>query len=59
MTTARSGLLIVYEFAAPTRFDKLFSGHAIKLPASGPYIGGTPHHTLNEDADYGALMERA
>ncbi len=48
-----------YEFEAPTRFDKLFSGHAIKLPASGPYSGDIPHHTFTEDADYGALLERA
>ena len=48
-----------YEFEAPTRFDKLFSGHAIKLPASGRYSGDIPHHTFTEDADYGALLERA
>jgi hypothetical protein len=49
-----------YEFEAPTRFDKLFSGTAIKLPATAPYTGQpTPEYACVEDADYGALLERA
>ena len=48
-----------YEFQAPTRFDKLFSGTAIKLPATAPYTGDVPEMTFVEDADYGAMLERA
>jgi hypothetical protein len=48
-----------YEFEAPTRFDKLFHGVAIKLPATTPYKGELPVMTSIEDADYGAMLERA
>jgi hypothetical protein len=49
-----------YDFQAPTRFDKLFTGIAIKRPASPPDSGGaTPEYTIYEDADYGAMLERA
>jgi DNA invertase Pin-like site-specific DNA recombinase len=48
-----------YEFQAPTRFDKLFTGTAIKVPASAPYSGDVPEMTFAEDADYGAMLERA
>ena len=51
-----------YDFEAPTRFDKLFSGVAAKRPAS--LVGDTtgcenisPEDTF--DADYGALLEQA
>ena len=51
-----------YEFEAPTRFDKLFSGVAFKRPVSLPYTtdvceGIGPDDTF--DADYGVLLERA
>jgi hypothetical protein len=51
-----------YDFTAPTRFDKLFSGLVVKVPAH-VRIGDTrgterikPEDTL--DADYGTLLER-
>ena len=51
-----------YDFEAPTRFDKLFTGVAFKRPASlvGDLTGCeniNPEDTF--DADYGALLERA
>jgi hypothetical protein len=51
-----------YDFSAPTRFDKLFTGLAVRVPAhiSIGDLTGTerirPEDTI--DADYGALLER-
>lgn len=51
-----------YEFSAPTRFDKLFTGIIVPRPtwlAEGD-SRGTEHVGPNDtfDADYGALLER-
>ncbi len=51
-----------YDFEAPTRFDKLFSGIAVKRPASVPYTNEGWENIGPEDTcdrDYGALLERA
>jgi hypothetical protein len=54
-----------YTFAAPTRFDKLFSGFAVSPEARPAFLEGTLTGSENltaEDtgeADYGRLLERA
>ena len=50
-----------YDFSAPTRFDKLFTGIVVERPAWIPQ-GGVPAHIGPEDtfdADYGRLLENA
>ncbi len=49
-----------YEFEAPTRFDKLFLGVAVKIPADMKVsYAGTEHIGPEDtfDADYGRLLE--
>jgi len=53
-----------YDFAGPTRFDKLFTGIAVETPAwvkayssRRGFEDTTPEDTF--DADYGRLLERA
>ncbi|HVL69274.1 MAG TPA: recombinase family protein [Vicinamibacterales bacterium] len=51
-----------YDFTAPTRFDKLFTGVAVERPAFIPESReGWEHLTAEDtfDADYGRLLERA
>jgi site-specific DNA recombinase len=48
-----------YDFTAPTRFDRLFTGVAVKRPAwvpDGPRPVLRPEDTF--DSDYGLLLER-
>ena len=61
-TPRRDGL--GYDFAAPTRFDKLFPG--VTCPPAPPWLpagdrrgleGTTPEDTF--DGDYGRLLDRA
>ena len=51
-----------YDFSAPTRFDKLFTGIVAPIPAWMPNSNEghehiSPEHTLN--GDYGRLLESA
>ena len=49
-----------YEFEAPTRFDKLFLGVAVEIPADMKVsYAGTEHIGPEDtcDADYGRLLE--
>ena len=52
-----------YDFSAPTRFDRLFTGIIVKRPdfiRLGD-LGGTEHIGVEDtfDGDYGRLLERA
>lgn len=55
-----------FNFTAPTRFDKLFSGAAVQVPAwMADYLAAHPvteqplDRSETLDADYGRLLERA
>ena len=51
-----------YDFSAPTRFDKLFSGILVPRPSFIPFGNtGAEHIGADDtwDADYGQLLERA
>ena len=55
-----SGEIDGYDFAGPTRFDKLFTGIAVERPAGEDCITGAegigPEDTF--DGDYGRLLDR-
>ena len=62
-TNPVSGQSDGYDFEGPTRFDKLFTGIAVKRPAElvpgdiNGFENTSPEDTF--DADYGRLLERA
>ena len=56
-----SGDVDGYDFTAPTRFDKLFTGLAAERPKSLPLSDQvSEHYDADEtfDADYGQLLDR-
>jgi hypothetical protein len=52
-----------YDFIAPTRYDKLFTGIAVPIPAAPDWMAEVTHTEIGVDdtldGDYGRLLERA